>query len=126
MGRTREPTKVHELKGSYKKNPQRKPQGEPEPKEGIGPAPEHLDEYEKQVWDELVDSVCPGVLGDSDRIAVERAVKLLVLSRRDPENFKPSHEGQLRGYLASFGMTPSDRAKVQVSDGGNKNPFEGF
>lgn len=123
MGRKRQPTAVHELKGTYKHDPQRRPGGEPTPKRGIGEAPEHLNEVERGCWDELVNIICPGVLGDSDRWAVERIVTLMASARTDPEKFSAAAENALYRYLSALGMTPSDRGKITVPDQGKKNPF---
>jgi phage terminase small subunit len=122
MARNPIPTAVHELRGSFDKNPQRRRNGEPQPKGGIGPAPEHMDEFEQAVWDELVDLAVPNVLGDADRILLERCSKLLAKSRRDPDHFNGTNEGHLMSYLSRMGMTPSDRAKLSVGkkDGGDE------
>ncbi len=115
MARNPTPTALHEVRGSYDKNPQRRRKGEPEPKAGIGSAPGHLDEYEQQAWDELVSMALPNVLGDADRWLVERAVRLMAKSRRDPDNFTGTNDGHLISCLSRMGMTPSDRAKLAVS-----------
>lgn len=123
MARNPTPSAIHELRGSFQKDPQRRRKGEPEPKAGIGPAPSHLDEYEQQAWDELVDMAIPGVLGDADRWVVEITVRMMAKSRRDPENFSGTDKGHLISCLSRMGMTPSDRAKLAVS---GKSDDEGW
>lgn len=126
MARTPEPSALHEIKGSYDKNPQRRRKGEPKPKAGIGPAPAHLDEYEREAWDELVGMAMPGVLGDSDRWIAERCVRLMAESRRDPDNFSGAKNGHLIACLSRLGMTPADRTRLSVPDQGKKDEWEDF
>lgn len=123
MARTPQPTAIHELKGSFDKNPQRRRKGEPKPKSGIGPAPSHLGEYEQRVWDELVGIALPGVLGDVDRWAVEMAVRLMAEMRASPETFTAGKYGHLISCLSRMGMTPSDRTKLAVQ---GKSDDEGW
>lgn len=124
MARNPTPSKVHELRGSFDKNPQRRRNGEPVPKSGVGPAPHHLDEYEQQAWDELVGMSIPGVLGDADRWLVERAVRLMAKSRRDPDNFTGTNDGHLISCLSRMGMTPSDRAKISTPKADDDDGFD--
>lgn len=127
MARPRHPTALHDIKGSYTKDPQRRNRGEPRPKAGIGPAPEWMPESERKIWDELVGIVPPGVLGDSDRWAVERAVHLMYVARYNPDKFSGNREGHLLAYLSRMGMTPSDRSKITVSGTDDKeNPAAKF
>lgn len=127
MARPNHPTALHEIKGSYTKNPQRRKRGEPRPKGGIGPAPDWMPEAERKIWDELVGIVPPGVLGDSDRWAVERAVRLMYLARYEPDEFSGNREGHLLSYLSRMGLTPSDRSKITVTGTDDKeNPAEKF
>ena len=117
MGRAPQPTALHEAKGSFEKNPQRRRNGEPKPKAGIGPAPKHLDEHEREVWDELIDMALPGVLGDVDRVLVELTARLVAKMRREPDSFTGTDKGHLISCLSRMGMTPSDRTKLAVSKG---------
>lgn len=127
MGRPSQPTALHEVRGSYTKNPQRRNRGEPIPKAGIGPAPKWMSEAESEIWDELTGIVPPGVLGDSDRWAVERAVKLMYLSRYDEDKFTSGREGHLIAYLSRMGLTPSDRTKITASGADDEeNPAAKF
>lgn len=124
MARPRTPTQMKETSGAFKHDPQRRPQNEPTPKAGIGPAPESLSEYERECWDELNQIIFPGLLGDSDRWAVERCVKLMAKSRLEPDNFTGQNENSLIKFLAAFGMTPADRSRVSVMDTKKtENPF---
>lgn len=114
MARPKQPTVLHEIKGSFNKNPKRRPKGEPRPKGGIGPAPKWMIDAEAEIWDELVGIVPPGVLTDADRWIVERVVKLMWIARYDEERFTGAKEGHFISYLSRMGLTPSDRAKISI------------
>lgn len=126
MGRHRSPTALHEVTGAFVRNPQRRNQRETKPEAGIGPAPQSLSEAEQTLWDELVGIVPPGVLGDSDRWLVERAVKLMYIARYDEDRMTGAREGHLISCLARMGMTPSDRAKITIPDQGDSDPDDEF
>lgn len=74
----RKPTNVLELKGAYKKNPQRKSERANEPKDDrdVGKPPRGLSKEERAAWKELVDCAIPGVLTYADRPAVLAAAQL--------------------------------------------------
>lgn len=74
----RKPTNVHELRGSFKKNPQRGRERANEPKDArdVGKPPRGLGKEVKAAWRELVDAAIPGVLRYSDRPTVLAAAYL--------------------------------------------------
>lgn len=121
-GRPKTPTNVLELRGAYKKHPERKPKDgtEPELKDGVGEPPEYLAADEKALWHEIVSLACDGVLGDSDRLAVEIAATLMAEFRRGGRDeqgrplFTDARLSRLQAILGQLGMTPADRAKVKV------------
>ena len=118
MARPKTPTSILDAKGAYKKNPSRKQSGEPKPRMGIGSAPTVTNASVEfaSVWDEVVGMVCPGVLGNSDRIALEAMCHLLIQFRLDPLDFPATKLSRLEALLGKFGMTPADRAKIKISD----------
>lgn len=124
MGAKPKPTAQKVVQGSFKKHPERRNNNEPVPTNGIGPAPDWMGEQQVSVWSEISGYCCAGVLGDSDRIALERATVLLAASRNEPNEFTAAQETALYRYLASFGMTPADRTKISVPGGGKNNPFD--
>lgn len=126
MARNAKPTAIHELNGSYRKDPQRRRTDEPQPKAGVGPSPETVSSDWRECWDELVDCCCPGVLGDSDRIWLERAAKLLAKSRDEGAKWTQAEESSLQTYLARMGMSPSDRAKITAKPNDKKDPAEKY
>lgn len=105
--------------------------GEPLPTEGIGPCPERLGPDIAEAWDYIVSCSAAGVLTSMDRIAMQLAAALLArlwASTRDPETkFEPKHHARLHALMASFGMTPADRSRVNVDRPPTRgNPFERF
>lgn len=122
MARPKTPTNVLQLRGAFKKHPERKPAAgtEPELKADIGAPPEYLDSDIKALWHELVGQSCAGVLGDADRCILEIAATLMAEFRRGgrDENGRPlftdARLSRLQAALGQLGMTPADRSKVKV------------
>ena len=125
MAAHRKPTAVHELSGSFKKDPARGEarKHEPQPTAGIGPAPNHLSEVEAGCWDELVNIAPNGVMYDSDRVMLEMACVLLAKFRVERGDMSAALVTRLENLLARFGFSPADRSKVVVPDKAAKNPF---
>ena len=117
MARPRKPTAVLELKGAFNKDPQRQRDAEPVPTDDIGDpptAPNFTAEHCK-AWHEVVSIAPPGVLFNSDRLALEMFVCLLVEFRGNPNGFHQAKLGRLESLCGKFGMTPSDRSKIIVA-----------
>jgi|SRR5579862_5590716 len=154
MPRPRKPTALLELSGAFKHDPQRRRDGEPRPTGPLGDPPERLPTEAVPYWHEIEATCAPGVLTISDRFAVELAARLMARAVAQPtppdvleliRRMKTKGEaakrlkallGQdglsngelrvLRGFLASFGMTPVDRSKLSVRVEKPKNPFDQF
>lgn len=130
MARPRTPSNVLELRGAYKRHPERREEraGEPEPQGEIGPAPAHLDEMARQCWEEVVSIAPIGVLGDCDRLHLEVVAELLALKRTvGIEAIDPAKLNRLDAMLGKLGLNPADRSKVKVAKTGTSaNPFDGF
>lgn len=112
MSRTRQPTELHVVKGTYRKNPQRKPKDEPQPAGPIGEPDADPSTDWRECWHEITNNACASVLGSSDRIAVEIAARLLAEMREDMSSMPAARLRLLDSLLAKFGMTPADRSKV--------------
>lgn len=125
MGRPKTPTAIKEARGSFRNHPERRPDGEMVPLEGIGPAPDTLI-VEAYIWDEIVGLMPAGVLGSTDRIALETTCKLIFKMRHDFDNMTAAQLGKLETFLSRFGMTPSDRSKIVLPKGPKGNQFEGM
>lgn len=81
----------------------------------LGAPPKTFSDQEKAAWREIAKNATPGTLGNSDRIAVEIAVKMLVRFRSGIYT-KASEVAVLISMLSRLGMTPTDRTKL-VADG---------
>lgn len=127
MARPRKPTKILELKGAFKKDPQRKRLSEPKSDTPLGDPPKHLRKKVQGIWCEIASHASPDVLTASDRIALELAAELLFEFRIDPIEFPANKLSRLESLLAKFGMNPSDRSKMSVGKPRDPaNPFADF
>ena len=115
MARPRQPTALHEAKGTYRAHPERRRPAEPQSAGPLGAAPERLDEAQRAAWDEIVATAHPGVLGRADRLAVELAARLLAELWRSAE-VKPGLAARLEACLGRLGMTPADRSRVSAAE----------
>ena len=117
MPANRKPISILQASGAVAKNPQRfhDRKSEPVPSKPVGNPPKTLDQAERKAWKEIISNAAPGTLGNSDRIALEIASKLLVRFRAG-EFSKASEVSTLVSLLARFGMTPADRAKLQATE----------
>jgi len=116
MARPRKPTTVLETSGAAKQNPDRmkERENEPQPAGAVGKPPDNLNDTERAIWSEVASTIPAGVLGDTDRIALERLCRLVYQARYEPDDFTSAREKDLISYLGRFGMTPSDRAKIAI------------
>lgn len=138
-GRPRKPTKLLEMSGAFRKNPDRKRPDEPQELRPLGDPPGRLPANAIAFWDELVDMVSGGVLTYRDRWAVEWAARLMEKSVREQsvetilelaregelgaadikamvqkESISSAEMSILRSLLAALGMTPADRSKLSI------------
>lgn len=114
-GRPPKPTKVLELNGAFKKDPQRKRarKNEPKPKGPIGPWPgESEGKTEEDAYKMILDTAPPGVLADSDQIFVWVMAKLL--KRVWSGEARVSETQLLVTGLGKLGMNPSERTRLQL------------
>lgn len=129
MARPRKPSNVLALHGAFKKDPARARarEAEPVPVVELGPAPETFNALEKSAYDELVRKSHPGVMCDSDSVVVQMGAVLLAKLRADTQAFTAAEFGRLQSVLASLGMTPADRSRVQVrKDAPKADPLDEF
>ena len=115
MARPRVPTSILELRGTYRKHPERRRHGEPVVKDPFpSSAPAHLPPEVKTAWQAITDAASPGVLKPSDIFIVELAACLVAEHRLAPFDMPSSRRSQLLIILGSLGMTPRDRGKLHV------------
>ncbi|WP_433963651.1 hypothetical protein [Tunturiibacter gelidiferens] len=121
----RKSIEAHELSGAIAKNPKRFTQrkAEPRPASAIGPAPKHLNKEEKAVWKEIVDCAPAGSLGSSDRIILEVVCRLTQAFRSGTLS-RASEVAQLMNGLGRLGLSPADRAKLNVEPDQSSKPAE--
>lgn len=124
MPRPRTPTAVLELKGSFKKDPQRRRDGEPVVKGPIGNAPDHFNEDELIVWKEVTETAPRGVLTEADRLTVEALCSLYAAFRADRFEFPIAKIARIQNMLGTLGMNPADRSKLSVPPEKPTNEFD--
>ena len=124
MGTVRKPVEILELKGAYKKDPQRRRPPSPKSAKAIGDPPDHLDEAEKTIWFEIIGISAPGVLVSSDRLVLAR---LCQLERKVRERTaRDTETGQHLKVLALLGLTPADRSRIALTGKDDSNPYASF
>lgn len=121
MPQPKKPTKILELSGALKKNPQRKRGAEPQPAEGVGDCPKHLSDSYAVIWNEIKSNCVDGVLTIQDRHALELVVTGIHEVRHGIETedgikqVGGAERDRVFKQLGRFGLTPSDRSNVVVS-----------
>lgn len=116
MARPRTPTKVLELRGAFKKDPQRKRPNEPEvdTKTVNKKPPSRLTADQKKTWREIVKVIPAGVLSTADLVQVEIVVCLLTEFRQAGGAMSTSRIGRLTSEMGKLGLNPSARASLTV------------
>lgn len=113
------PANVVELKGADKVNPGRFTERKASDKaveaqtNKLGRAPGYFDSQYREIWDEMRERV--PWLRDTDAYAVELLCRIMYVSRYDYEHLTAAQVSCARGLLAQLGMTPVDRAKINIT-----------
>lgn len=125
MPAPRKPSNILQMSGAFDKNPDRKRarKDEPIPTELLGDPPARLSDSEQAAWHEVVSIAPPGVLMNSDRIAMEILATLLAQFRADPHGFQPTRLARLESMIVKMGLTPADRSRVIAAPQESANPF---
>jgi phage terminase small subunit len=123
MSRPRTPTAILDARGSFKKDPQRKRDGEPVVKNPLGDPPECLDEMESKIWREVAGMAPLGVLTEADRFLVEDLAMLTHELRVERGEFQVGKRALRNKMMGQIGMTPSDRAKLSIEKPKKGNTF---
>src|SRR5688500_7527160 len=116
MGRPRKPSNVLELKGAFRKDPQRRRTGVKAPAGVVGDPPERFDEHQRTAWTDIVRDAPPGVLKASDRASVELLATLIAEFRQAPYAFIAAKHAATLKLLTQFAMTPSSRENFSIPD----------
>jgi P27 family predicted phage terminase small subunit len=151
-GRKPMPSAVHELRGDYDKDPQRRRKNEPKPPTGSPKCPEFLNELAKQEF-EFITRIMAKMhilsLADSSALAMycqtfgqwREAVDMCAqygswnvgkdgkgnttTTRNEWDRIRERSADSCRRWLIEFGLTPSARTRLQVSEE-VKDDFDAF
>lgn len=130
MARPRTPSNVLDMRGSFKKHPDRAREraGEPEATDDIGDPPDWFSPEQDACWREIVALAHAGTLSQADRLIVEHGANLLAQLRASDWEVHPTLLIRWEGFLAKLGMTPSDRSKVSAAlkPKANADPLDEF
>ena len=124
MPRRKTPTRVLDARGSFKKDPQRRRDGEPEVTDSLSTPPDDFSEAEAKAWHMIASKAPMGVLMDSDWPSVVMAAKLWAEFMADSINFNTARLTRLHRILGDFGLNPSDRASLSIPKPRQYNPFD--
>ena len=132
-GRKPKPSAVHEANGSYKKNPQRRRQDEPEPPAGRPSIPERIarNAVAAAAWERVCDMLQEmNVLSQADSFVIEKiamAEAFIEIAWNDGD-IRAFNQlmATLRALLVECGLTPSGRTRVKanVKAEDDENPVE--
>ena len=126
MARPRTATQLLELRGAFKKDPQRL-RVDPEPTGTLRKKPPaNLTTDQKQAWQRIARIAPAGVLQNSDEIMIELASVLLAEFQADPGMMPTARLLRLETQLGKLGLSPSDRARVGVVKPEPFNEFDEF
>lgn len=123
MSRPRTATNVLRLRGAYKNHPERARKKEPTANPLADGPPDHLSDVEKKMWHEIVRIAPHGVLMASDALLIESLSVLWVVYREEKADIQPGLLARLDIQMGRLGLSPSDRAKLQVEPKRN-NEFD--
>ena len=124
MSRPRKPTANLELVGAFKRNPNRKREGEPVSDESAT-APKTLSENGRKAWDFMVETAVPGVLQKMDSAYLALTAEALGECWYGEKPSIPDLQ-RVGNMLVRLGMTPTERSKVVVAKKKTENPFAKF
>lgn len=79
----------------------------------LGYCPKFLTSTQKAIWKQLVSLAPAGLLTVADTFAVELAVRMIERSRQ-ATSLKASEAAALMALLGRLGLTPADRAKLDI------------
>ena len=128
MARPRTATELLEARGAFKNHPERKRKNEPKPAAGFPEMPPaHLTPEQATCWQQIVEITPARVLAGSDVIITEIAACLLAEYRANPEQMVTARITRLTCELGKLGLSPSDRAGLEVYNPDNEyNQFDDF
>ena len=127
MARPATATAILELRGAFRKDPQRARPHEPEVTAPfVLDPPAHLSAEAAACWREIAGIAPAGVLTAADVVVVEMLADLLAEYRCAPSAMASSKLGHMRQMLRSLGLDPSGRASLVVPKKPDGGAFEGL
>jgi P27 family predicted phage terminase small subunit len=145
-GRPKKPTALKLLHGDFEKNPNRRNKNEPSVEPGTPDCPKHLPVLARNEWRRVTSELKElRVLSQVDRSSLEQYVMCYakwrdcITTLKKEGDFYETEKGvvehpagkALRQYaglchrfLCEFGMTPSSRSRVQLSEPDSSNDLE--
>lgn len=123
MARPKTPTNILEMKGAFKKNPNRRRVEEPKQEKPLGNPPTRLAKSIQKIWREIAKQCAPGVLTYADRQAMELVSIAILRVRKNYGLFDDDGNHILSmsdiktalTMLGQFGLTPATRASLGVA-----------
>lgn len=106
------PASVLEAKGAFTKDPQRK-RIDPVSSGELGEAPSYFSDEQRTIWNELKETLPPGLAKSADRMMAEISVRLMHKFRTS--GLTASELSQLINALGRLGLSPADRTKCSIA-----------
>jgi hypothetical protein len=125
-GKRKTPTRILDARGSFKKNPNRRRENEPEVTDPLSAPPDDFTEAEAKAWHMIASKAPLGVLTDADWPSVVMAAKLWAEFMTDSAGFNTARLTRLHRILGDFGLNPPDRASLSIPKPEEPNPFDQF
>src|SRR5215217_6407763 len=125
MARPRTPTAILELKGAFKKDPQRKAarEGEPVVENPVGSPPKHVSKPAALIWRRVVKEAY--WLRSTHRDVLEAFCVYKAAFETDPLSMKSAQVAQMMKAMTELGLTAASQTKVKVPEKAKEedNPF---
>ena len=120
MARPRTPSNVLELRGAFKKHPERRRAAVQPAGEFDTNPPAHLPQEQVRAWRAVVAQIPPGVLTASDGLSVEIMAGLM---SRYWLTGELDYVKELRMWFGQYGLTGAGREKITAKPKPASNPF---
>ena len=123
MARHKTPSNVLDLKGSYKKHPERRNNEEPEGLPLDSKPPKYFDKEHVKHWNDLISRIPDGVVTNSDYYLLVIGAAILAEIEETQGHLPNERIAKFVTISAKLGLTPSDRVGLKVPQK-KKNKFD--
>jgi len=123
MTKARTATAILDARGAFRKHPERKRKDPKVKSKFPRRAPSELTPVQVKCWHRIVKQAPDGILTGADQVTVHLAAVLWAEFVARPDEMPTARIAQLRGVIATLGMSPSDRAKLAVTPGKDDDDF---